>query len=98
MTDSKNEQRRFNEAFVERTRLLRLQTGRSQASMAELLGVSLDNYKKYEKRTPLPHYLMPRFAAIIPVDVEFLVTGEITRPERTKRQVIENLKRTRKAN
>ncbi|HTF79246.1 MAG TPA: helix-turn-helix domain-containing protein, partial [Bradyrhizobium sp.] len=60
MNESENEQRRYNEALIARVKELREQTGRSQASMAKLLCVPLESYKKYERRTPLPHYLMPR--------------------------------------
>jgi hypothetical protein len=43
--------------------------------MAHALGIPADRYRKYEMRTPLPHELIERFALIVGVTVEFLVTG-----------------------
>lgn len=43
--------------------------------MADTLGIPADRYRKYESRTPLPHELIERFARIVGVTVEFLVTG-----------------------
>ena len=56
--------KQFNEAFCTRTRELREATGMSQIEMAGALGVSAEAYRKYEKRSPLPHYLVIRFCAI----------------------------------
>lgn len=43
--------------------------------MATALGIPADRYRKYESRTPLPHELIERFALIVGVTVEYLVTG-----------------------
>lgn len=43
--------------------------------MAKALDIPADRYRKYELRTPLPHELIERFALIVGVTVEFLVTG-----------------------
>jgi hypothetical protein len=43
--------------------------------MAKALDIPADRYRKYELRTPLPHELLERFALIVGVTVEFLVTG-----------------------
>ena len=65
----------FNEQLVARTRKLRIASERTQAEMAALLNISVDRYKKYEKRSPLPHYLVPSFCAILDVSVSFFLTG-----------------------
>lgn len=43
--------------------------------MAKALDIPADRYRKYESRTPLPHELLERFALIVGVTVEYLVTG-----------------------
>jgi DNA-binding XRE family transcriptional regulator len=65
----------FKKAFLDRTAKLREGWGGSQADMAEALGIRTSNYEKYETRTPLPHYLIPRFAQIVEVEISFLFTG-----------------------
>ena len=44
--------------------------------MADILGISLASYQKYEIRSPLPHYLIEKFARVTGCSVEFLVTGK----------------------
>jgi hypothetical protein len=43
--------------------------------MAVALGIEADTYRKYERRTFLPHELVKRFALIVGVTVEFVMTG-----------------------
>jgi hypothetical protein len=45
------------------------------AQMATALGVPAERYRKYEYRSPLPHYLIERFALIVGRDVEYVLTG-----------------------
>jgi transcriptional regulator with XRE-family HTH domain len=66
--------------FCARTRRLRIKTGMTQRAMAEALGISEDAYRKNESRSPLPHRLVARFAAITGVSVEFVMTGRDSRP------------------
>lgn len=47
--------------------------------MATALGVPPDRYRKYEYRSPLPHYLIERFVLIVGRDIEFVLTGKTTR-------------------
>lgn len=47
--------------------------------MATALGVPSDRYRKYEYRSPLPAYLMERFALIVGCDLEYLITGKVRR-------------------
>lgn len=65
----------FKRAFLNRTRELREKTGRTQADMAEALGIPKATYEKNETRTLLPHYLIPRFAQIVQTDIAFMFTG-----------------------
>jgi len=47
--------------------------------MAVVLDVPAERYRKYENRTPLPTYLIERFALITGVTIEFLITGHAKR-------------------
>lgn len=83
----------FNEALGRRVRELRLElvhpNGRrwTQGDMADTLGISEEQYRKYEwtepragqKRqravSPIPHYLIPRLARICKKSIEYVLTG-----------------------
>lgn len=43
--------------------------------MAIALGIPPSRYAKYETRTPMPHYLIPRFAAVTGESIEYVLTG-----------------------
>lgn len=43
--------------------------------MAYALGIEPDTYRKYESRSFMPHELLPRFAMITGVSVEYVLTG-----------------------
>jgi hypothetical protein len=45
--------------------------------MATALGVPAERYRKYEYRSPLPHYLLERFALIVGRDLDYLLTGKV---------------------
>jgi transcriptional regulator with XRE-family HTH domain len=75
---------KYDKEFCARIKRLREQTGMSQAQMADRLGVSQHAYEKYETRTKMPHRLMPRFAAIVQVDSDYLLTG-LRSPGKPKR-------------
>lgn len=78
MTDAT--EREFNEALFKRMRALREGLGWTQTDMARALGVSPANYQKYETRTPLPHFLLERFALIVRRDLTYVLTGRQARP------------------
>lgn len=78
MDDAESTMRR---AYIARVKEARKLTGRTQQEMATALGISLDRYKKYETRSPLPPYLLPRFAAIVGREVDTIMTG---RPSRSR--------------
>lgn len=65
----------FNTAFCDRVRALREGKGWTQEQMALALGISAERYRKYEKRSVMALYLLPRFAAIVECDLTYLVTG-----------------------
>jgi hypothetical protein len=70
-----NEELKFNDALCARVHRLREQRGWTAAQMATALGVPAERYRKYEYRSPLPHYLIERFALIVGRDVEYVLTG-----------------------
>ncbi len=71
--------KQFNQALLARTKALREGLGWDQADMAKALGVSPANYQKYETRTPLPHYLIERFALVVRRDIAYVLTGNTRR-------------------
>lgn len=71
-----SEEAQFNEAMIARTHRLRNERGWTAQQMATALGVPAERYRKYEYRTPLPHYLLERFALIVGRDVEYILTGK----------------------
>lgn len=66
--------------MLARVQQLRKDRGYTAEQMAIALGVPPDRYRKYEIRTPLPHYLIERFAIIVNRDVEYILTGKSSRP------------------
>lgn len=65
----------FEEMFIARTKALRMHTGMTAQEMATALGIPFERYKKYETRTPLPHALVERFALVVRVPIDFVMTG-----------------------
>lgn len=55
----------YKQEFCARTKRFRLRAGyKNRTEFAGLLGVSPENYAKYETRTPLPHHLVADFCAV----------------------------------
>jgi hypothetical protein len=79
MGQASNEELLFNEALCARTRALRDGKGWTAEQMATVLGVPPDRYRKYENRSPIPHYLVPRLAGICDVTIEYILTGRSPR-------------------
>jgi transcriptional regulator with XRE-family HTH domain len=69
----------FNADLIARVRALREARGWTQSKMAAYLGIPIDRYKKYESRSPLPQYLIPRFADFVGRDIEYVLTGRAPR-------------------
>jgi hypothetical protein len=70
-----NEELLFINSLCARTQELRKRKFPAAEQMAILLGVPPARYAKYETRSPLPHYLIPRFAALVGESIEFVLTG-----------------------
>lgn len=73
-----NEQARFDDALCARVHRLRNERGWTAQQMATALGVPAERYRKWEYRSPMPHYLIERFALIVGRDVEYVLTGKIS--------------------
>lgn len=65
----------FNESYVARVKRLREERGWTSEQMATALGIPAERYRKYEYRTPLPHYLVEQFAQIVERDISYILTG-----------------------
>lgn len=87
-------EREFNNALFARMRALREGLGWSQTDMAKALGIPPANYQKYETRTPLPHFLLERFALIVRRDLAYVLTGRAARQVGTADAVIERRRAT----
>ena len=73
---SESEEFVFNNEYCGRVKRFREETNMTAAEMAELLDVPPDRYRKYETRSPLPVYLVPKFCRIIGCDLEHLILGK----------------------
>lgn len=71
-----NEQFLFENALCERVKALREAKGWTAEQMGLALGIPPERYRKYENRSPLPQYLIPRFAQIVDRSIEFILTGK----------------------
>jgi transcriptional regulator with XRE-family HTH domain len=75
----------FNKTFCATVKALRERKGITQLQMAAALGTSLENYRKYENRTPLPHRFIPAFCLVIGInesDLFATVSRTITAPKK----------------
>ncbi|MDB5358896.1 MAG: hypothetical protein JWO51_193 [Rhodospirillales bacterium] len=75
----------FTIAFIARTKQLREASGRTQEETAIALGLPLGTYRKYEKRSAMPLYLLDRFVTIVQGDLVFLITGREPKVKRRSR-------------
>jgi hypothetical protein len=71
-----SEEAAFNEALCARVHALRNARNWTSEQMATALGVPPERYRKYEYRSPLPSYLIERFALIVDRDISFILTGK----------------------
>ncbi|SRR5216684_3087304 len=72
-TDGRTE---YRTVLTMRLRKLRLAKDWTQAEMATALGVSEERYRKYEKRSWLPVYLLERLALVTGRSITYIVTGK----------------------
>lgn len=73
--DSQSTETQFIQALCARVRALRDSKGWTAEDMAMALGIPADRYRKYETRSPLPHFLIPKLALIVDRSVELILTG-----------------------
>ncbi|GGJ39741.1 hypothetical protein GCM10011393_07480 [Sphingopyxis bauzanensis] len=66
----------FNDELCARVQRLRIEREWTQQQMAAAIGLPHERYKKYETRSPMPAYLLPRFAQMVDRSVTYLVTGK----------------------
>ena len=85
-----NEELIYNEALCERVTRLRKGRFNAAADMALALGIPAERYRKYESRSPLPQYLIERFAVIVGRDVAYVVTG---RTGQTHLRIVESARK-----
>ena len=74
-----SEEAAFNEQLCKRVHRLRNERGWTAEQMATALGVPPERYRKYEYRSPLPQYLVERFALSVGRDSEYVLTGKANR-------------------
>jgi len=79
----------FNDELCARVQRLRKERGWTQQQMAAAIGSQFETYKKYETRSPIPIYLVPRFAQIVDRSVAYVITGkdEVVSKPRERRLV-----------
>jgi transcriptional regulator with XRE-family HTH domain len=65
----------WRKEFIGRVRAARVVSGKSASELAEFLGVSLDTYGRWEKRSLLPHQFIMPFCRATKADPVFLLTG-----------------------
>ena len=70
----------FNSGFVRRVKEAREAMGWTQAFMAHSLGIPFERYKKYEQRSPLPHYLVAKFCELTGSDIHYLAGAHRSPP------------------
>lgn len=83
---SESEEFIFNSEYCGRVKLFRSETNMTAEQMANLLGIPPDRYRKYEARSPMPLYLVPKFCQIVGCDLEHLILGKAR--ERMKPMII----------
>lgn len=75
----------FHREFIRRTRRYRLHAGfDDMKEFATFMGVSYARYAKYETRSPLPHYLIPKFCKLTGTSVTKLFDMEVSKQKTTE--------------
>lgn len=62
----------FKKEFCQRLKAARTMAGFEQAEFAKALGILPNTYGKYEKRSLLPHYLIPQACALLQITADQL--------------------------
>lgn len=79
MTAKPPTERDYHAAFRERLIATRNRLEWTQAKMASALGIELENYKKYERRSKFPLHLIEQLALVTHSEIDFIVTGRNVR-------------------
>jgi len=74
---------KFNQNLCERLKRARSDAGYTQEQFAQMLGISVERYRKYENRSPIPVYLIPTVCENLGLDCWFVLTGQ-GKPPATK--------------
>lgn len=80
-------QEQFVAELCARVARLRTERGWTQQEMAAALGIPFERYKKYENRSAMPPYLIPRFALQVNRDIGYILTGVVEAARRGPRPV-----------
>lgn len=87
----------YKREFTLRVRWARHARGWGPSEMAELLKIDQGKYKQYERRSLMPHYLVPEFLRLCLIDYSWLATGigraPVGEPPTQKRRKPRKLKR-----
>jgi transcriptional regulator with XRE-family HTH domain len=80
-------ERAYYNEFRQRLIAARKRLEWTQLQMATALGIELENYKKYERRSKFPLHLIEQLALVTHSDIDFVVTGRNVKPfpQRTAR-------------
>lgn len=65
----------IEDEIVVRTRELREAARLTQGQIAALLGCGMEQYRKYETRSPMAVGYLAKFCMIVKCDLQFLITG-----------------------
>lgn len=68
----------FKKGFCQRLKAARIHAGFEQEDIAKALNVLPNTYSKYEKRTLMPHHLIPSACELLGIEMGYLY-GEMTR-------------------
>ena len=59
----------YNKALADKVKSARKLSPYSAEEIAKMLDISLDQYYRYESRTPMPSYLIPAFCKITDIKI-----------------------------
>lgn len=64
--------RAFNPGFYERLRAARLAAGLDEQTVASRLGLTKENYQRFESRALPPHFLIPNLCNVLQISADVL--------------------------
>ena len=83
----------FNKALGRAIKTFRERRDLTQAQVAHVLQIDLEKYKKYENRSPLPHFYIPAICTLLNIKTDELFaaalrlasTKQASHPTKTKK-------------